>query len=514
MFLKRKKEVIFVEVGGYIPKLRGFQEILSRRPTFYDILNFLAEKGKVSAGVFLNVFPSNLTLSEIWEIKRVIKILRDRGVKVVCKLQSGGIEEVFMSEICDKVLTREDSIFFLNGFSASLSSFGKFFSKIGVKIEAIKSGKMKSIPDLLTKTEVPESIKKDMKRFFGEIKQALISESKKFDGNIFFSGVKRAKELITSDVIDVITSDSEEEIIRKEFGGDVEVVYFQRRRFSVPFISGTKSKLAVVNMNGVIADNPYPNFINPSYFSSLLMRLAESKSVEAVLVRIDSRGGDAEGSHILNEKIDYIAKKKNVFVSFSSVGASGGYLASVSAKKIFATPFSAIGSIGVFLIKPFISELLQKIGIKTEVLEEGEMSSIFSPYKKLGEKEKKVLEKIVKDEHESFIKKVSEGRGIPVEKLREIADGSVFSGMKARELGLVDDIKSFSEVLDEMKEGKDLAVEEYPKVSIYDVFFRSIRPSFLYDSDIIFVKDIAFEILRGGRRFFYIAFFPVQLERL
>lgn len=507
MFLRKKREVIFVEIGGYIPKLRGLQEIISRKPTFYDILNFLAERGKVSSGVFLHILPSNLNLSDIWEIRRVIDILKKRGVKVVSKLQSGGIEEVFLSEICDKVFAGEEARFFLNGFSVSVSSFGEFFSKLGVRLEAIKSGKMKSIPDLLTKSEVPESVKKDIMRFLSEIKQALISETKKFDGGLFFSGIKSAKELITSDLIDVITSDQIDDIIRKEFGEDVEVVHFQKRRFLLPFAGGTKSRIAVVNMSGVIADGPYPNFINPSYFSSLLMRLAQSKSIEAVLVRIDSRGGDADGSHVLNEKIDYLRKKKKVFVSFSSVGASGGYLSAVSSKKIFATPFSAIGSIGVFLIKPFVSELLEKIGIRTEVLEEGEMSSILSPFKKLTDKEKRVLEKLVKEEHESFMKKVSEGRGIPISELRKIADGSVFSGIKAKELGLIDDIKSFSEVLEDMKEGKDMVIEEYPKISIYEIFFQGIRPSF-YEEFFFF-----FEILRKREELLSLSFLPIRFDR-
>jgi signal peptide peptidase SppA len=233
-------------------------------------------------------------------------------------------------------------------------------------------------------------------------------------------------------------------------------------------------------MNGIIGDSPSPNFINPYFFSEILLKLADNSSIEAVILRINSRGGDANGSHMINEKVEYIKRKKRVFVSFSSVGASGGYLMGVSANKIFSTPFSAIGSIGVFMVKPFLGKLLKRVGIDTQIVSFGEYSDIFSPYKKLSQTERKILENFIKEEHEAFIKKVADGRGLSIAHVKNIANGSVFSGMKTKELNLVDDFKSLPEIIYELSDGK-FQVQEFPKFTIYDFIFPGMKMGILKD---------------------------------
>lgn len=464
---RSKKRIVFAEISGFIPKVRGFQEIISRRPTFSDIIFFLWEEGWKSDGIFIELAPSNLSLSEIWEIKRVIEILRQQGKKVVAFLKGGGIPEIFLSDSCDRVFFQEGANFFLIGFSAHLNAFGLLFKRLNIKIEAVKSGELKSIPDMLTKETIPEELKNDVRRFLNEIKETLFSHTKRFPTDIYFTGITSGKELVMRGIGDGVFSDTSSELIKKEFG-DAEIVRFQKKFYPLRIKRG--KRVAIVNMNGVISDNPSPNVISPALFSGLLIRLGENPDVEGVVVRLNSRGGDADASEILNENIKSLSRKKKTFVSFSNIGASGGYLIASSANKIFSTPFSAIGSIGVFLIKPYVAKLLEKIGIKTEILGEGEISGIFSPFKKLSQKERKILENFVREEHINFMKKVSEGRGIPLDEVKKIADGSVFSGERAKTLGLVDEIKSLPEIVEDIKDGKKIETEEFPKVSIYDIF--------------------------------------------
>jgi len=482
---RKRNQVVFVQLGGVIPKSRGIHEIMMRKPTFSDILRFIFDKGKESNGVFLDISPSNLSLSEVWEIRRVVALLRQDGIKILGYVRSGGIPEVFLASACDRVIAPENSEFFLTGFSATINALGGFFKKIGIEIETVKSGKLKSIPDILTKESVPEYIKKDVERFIHEIKSALISETEKFKPDVYFAGIMRGKDLLSWNVVDEISNLSLSDIIKREFG-DCDIIYPYRRFFKFPV--GREKKLALVNMQGIIGDSPSPNFINPHFFSELLLKLADNRSIEAVVLRIDSRGGDATGSHIINEKVEYLQRKKRVFVSFSSVGASGGYLAGVSANKIFATPFSAIGSIGVFLVKPFLGKLLKKIGIDTEIVSYGEFSDIFSPYKKLSQTEKKLLENFVREEHEAFIKKVAEGRGLQVSTVKNISDGSVFSGKKAKELKLVDDLKSLPEIVYELSDGK-LQVQEFPKLSIMDLISPFPFPSSFLPPEVLLIAE-------------------------
>ena len=465
---KPKKRVVFVEIGGFIPRVRGFQEILSRRPTFSDILFFLWDMGHKSDGVFIEITPSNLSISEMWEIRRVVEILQKKRKKVVSFLKGGGIPEFFLADSCDRTFLQEGANYFLMGLSVHLNTFGRFFRKIHVELEAIKSGELKSIPDMLTKERMPDEVRKDIKRFLREIKHILIKSTKRFPSDIYFSGILSGKELVIMGVGDGVFSDTSFDLLKKEFG-DVELIRLQKK-FS-PLRIKRGRKVAFVNMHGIVGSNPSPNVISPAAFSGVLSRLAENSDVESVVIRLNSRGGDAEASEILNENIKLLSRKKRTFISFSNVGASGGYLIASPASKIFATPFSAIGSIGVFLIKPYVAKLLDRIGVKTEIIKEGEMSTIFSPFKKLSQKERKVLENFVKEEHLNFMKKVSEGRGIPFAEIKKIADGSVFSGKRAKELGLVDELKSLPEVLEEAKDGKKLEIDEYPKINLYDILF-------------------------------------------
>jgi len=138
-FFKKRNQIIFVQISGNIPTSRGIQEIMMRKPTFSDIVRFIFDKGKEVRGVFLDVSPSNLSLSEIWELKRVITLLRQHGVKVLCYIRSGGIGEIFLASACDRVIAPENSEFFLTGFSATINALGGFFKKIGIEIETVKS---------------------------------------------------------------------------------------------------------------------------------------------------------------------------------------------------------------------------------------------------------------------------------------------------------------------------------------------------------------------------------------
>lgn len=483
---KREKNVLYIEISGFIPKLKGIQDIISKRPSFLDIVDSIIKKGRKSYGIFADISSSNLTLSDAWEIKKAIEIVKRYGVKTVAYLRDGGIPEVFLSESFDRVYTPENAYFFLVGFSATLNTFGEFFRKIKIKIESVKSGKLKSIPELLTKSEVPDDIKKDVKRTISEIYETLSEETRKFSAQIFLKGILSSKELMLNGVVDAITKEPATEIIKKEFGSK-EVEHIRK---PIQIVSLKRGKTAaIINMSGIISENPSPNFISLSRYSDVINRVNEDKNVETVIIRINSRGGDATVSEIIEEKIKSIKKTK--ILSVSSIAASGGYLISLGSPKIFSTPFSLIGSIGVFLIKPYIGELTSTIGINTEIISKGDYSTMLSPYKELSQKEKTALENLVKEEHEKFIKLVAESRRIPEENVRKIADGSVFVGKKSKELKLVDDIKSISEIIHEITDSYH--IEEYPKISVFDFMRIGTLENILNSQDIQFLSKIARE---------------------
>lgn len=194
----------------------------------------------------------------------------------------------------------------------------------------------------------------------------------------------------------------------------------------------SSGKVAVVTVKGVIVDSRST--------VEEIKHFRKNPTVKAIVLRVESPGGAVVPSQEIYEEIKRTIKVKPVVVSMGTVAASGGYYISCIATKIIANPGTLTGSIGVLIEIPNIKGLLDKIGIKSEVVKSGKYKDITSPFKPLQSDEKEVLQRLIDDVHGQFIRAVSEGRKMPVEEVKKIADGRVFTGLKAKELGLVDEI--------------------------------------------------------------------------
>jgi protease-4 len=227
-------------------------------------------------------------------------------------------------------------------------------------------------------------------------------------------------------------------------------------------------KIGVISVEGAILDS--------QTILSQLVRFKEDKDISAVIVRINSPGGAVAPSQEIFREIRKTSQTKKVVASLGSVAASGGYYVAAAADRIVANPGTITGSIGVIVEFIQIQELLNKIGVGFEVLKSGEFKDMGSPHRKLTPQDKAVIQSLIGDIQEQFVEAVAEGRGLPVEKVREIADGRVFSGEKAMELGLVDELGNFQDAVDMTKEMAGIRGEVelvYPKktgLRILDLF--------------------------------------------
>jgi protease-4 len=166
----------------------------------------------------------------------------------------------------------------------------------------------------------------------------------------------------------------------------------------------------------------------------------KDKSVKAIVLRVDSPGGGVVPSQEIYAEVKNASVQKKVIVSMGSVAASGGYYIASPANRIIANPGTLTGSIGVIMEIPNIKGLMDKIGIKTEVIKSGRHKDIASVFRDIGKEERAILQGVMDDVHGQFIKAVSDGRKIPIEDVRKIADGRIFSGNQALKAGLVDEL--------------------------------------------------------------------------
>jgi len=198
-------------------------------------------------------------------------------------------------------------------------------------------------------------------------------------------------------------------------------------------------KIAIIEVRGVILD--------PQPVVEKLVKLRKNEKVKAIVLRIDSPGGGVGPAQEIFAEVKKAQKEKKVLVSMGSVAASGGYYIACAADKILANPGSITGSIGVIVESLNVEELLRKLGLRSMVVKSGKHKDLGSPLRPMTEEERKLLQGVLDSVHEQFIRAVAEGRKLPVEKVRELADGRIFSGEQARELGLVDELGNLEDTL-------------------------------------------------------------------
>ena len=219
-----------------------------------------------------------------------------------------------------------------------------------------------------------------------------------------------------------------------------------------------KDKIGVIPIEGAIAKS--------ETVVSQLVEFKKDRSVKAIILRVDSPGGGVAPSQEIYREIRKTKEKKKIIASMGSVAASGGYYVSSAADKIIASPGTLTGSIGVLMEFVRLQELMEKIGVDIEVLKSGEFKDIGSPHRKLTEQDKEMVRALIFDIQSQFVEAVAQGRNLPIEKVREIADGRIFSGSQGLELGLVDQLGNFQDAVDLAKSMAGIKGEAtlvYPK---------------------------------------------------
>lgn len=205
-----------------------------------------------------------------------------------------------------------------------------------------------------------------------------------------------------------------------------------------------KEKVGVISIDGTISQS--------TKITSQLAQFRKDNKIKAIVLRIDSPGGEVGPTQEIFREIQKIVQSKKVIASLGSVAASGGYYIAAAADKIVAAPGTITGSIGVIMQFIRIEELLKKIGVDFETLKSGEFKDIGSPGRELTERDREILNAVIEDIQRQFVEGVANGRSLDLEKVLQIADGRIFSGAQARELGLVDELGNFEDAVEIAKE--------------------------------------------------------------
>ncbi len=260
-----------------------------------------------------------------------------------------------------------------------------------------------------------------------------------------------------------------------------------------------KPKIAVIYVDGVIMGGRGQASLLSDYggTDNLIKQLHQARddsSVRAILLRINSPGGSAPASQEVGEEIKKVrAAGKIVVTSMGDMAASGGYWLAACTDKIYANPATLTGSIGVYMPYANWEELYKKIGIREEKIKSGPHKDILSPDRPMTEEERAIVQTMVDDMYNQFVTIVAEGRKMDPAKVRQLADGRIYTGNQAKALGLVDELGNMYDALEGTAQlagikGKP-EIKEYGKMSPWSMLMGA--------SESVDLKQLLFHQLKN-----------------
>jgi protease-4 len=263
-------------------------------------------------------------------------------------------------------------------------------------------------------------------------------------------------------------------------------------------------KIAVISLSGTITTGDSSLFsgstITPGLVRNYLTNAERDSTVKAIVLRIESPGGEIEPCQEILAAIERAKETKTIVVSMGGMAASGGYYISTKADKIVALPTTLTGSIGVISQVINIEGLLEKLGIQIETFKGGKYKDMYSGFRELTPEEEEIMQGMIDEYYEHFIEVVAEGRGLSQEEVRNLATGQLYSGTEAKELRLVDELGDLDTALNLAAElaGIETAIVEYyqpPRLTLWSLlgFVNAIqvRLSGLSAQDMILLEVLS-----------------------
>ncbi len=415
-------------------------------------------------GVLLRLGGFAASWSQAEELRTALLGFRTSGKFIYAVSDEHGIDEkqYFVATAADTIVIDPAATFEVNGIAAELTFYRPLLDKLGIEPQIVRVGTYKTAVEPFLLDSASEANRQMVSAVVDDVFEQYIDTvvaTRKIDREHLTSLLDSAA-LLTADeaqahgLVDaVLYADQVRERLLERTGRDTtdELNDVAMSDYASSVEDGTDGhgKIAVVYAVGAIAAgessyDPTPVFglgetIGATTFVEALRTAREDDDVNAVVVRINSPGGDASASETMWREMELTARKKPVVVSMSGYAASGGYFIAAPANVIVAEPSTLTGSIGVyrlgFNLRPFLEE---HIGIHTQAIRTNPHADMGTPLRALSDAERAILQRTVDSTYAEFLSVVARGRHLSIDSVRSIAEGRVWTGEQARELGLVD----------------------------------------------------------------------------
>ncbi len=416
-------------------------------------------------GISINTLYVNAGMAQLQEIRNKLQEFKKTGKFITAYADNYGQGTYYLSSVADSVYVNPIGGVNVKGLGAELLFFKDFEDKYGVKMEVIRHGKYKSAVEPFIANKMSDENREQLTELLNSIWNTFKTDIAKDRNKTTNEINKIADELLGRNatlaiqnnlVNDTIYKDQYDALLKKELGikndkklNTVSLTKYiksgkGRKKVSIKI----KDKIAVVYALGEIRyGKGDENYIGQESIIRALRKAVKNKKVKAIVLRVNSPGGSALASDLIWRELELTKKEKPVVVSMGNYAASGGYYISCNADKIFAEPTTITGSIGVFGMVPNFNEFTNRIGINSEQVKTNKRSILYSPFKPITEDFKNFTQEGIEQIYKVFLNRVSKGRKITTQQVNEIAQGRVWSGTQAKEIGLVDELGNLEDAI-------------------------------------------------------------------
>lgn len=400
-------------------------------------------------------------LSKMQELAAAVRRFRDSGKPVVAVADYYTQDQYYLAAQADRVLLNPMGAVALEGFAVYRNYFREALDKLDVDVNVFRVGEYKSAVEPLTRNDMSEAARRANQAWLDDLwRQYLegVSQARQLPVQGLARHVAEYPQrlqrldgdaarlaLETGLVDELMARPAMNDYLQQRLGGDgsgFPAVSVSDYLAATDAETAERGEVGLITASGVIIDGEQPpGAVGGDTIAGLLRQARMDETVRAVVLRIDSGGGSAYASEVIRQELLKLKQAgKPVVVSMGSVAASGGYWIAADADQIWATPATLTGSIGIFGALPTLDRSLQHLGIHTDGIATGPLAGGFRPDRPLSDAVRQVVQAELEQGYERFIDLVATGRGMPAERVEAVARGRVWSGLAARDIGLVDQL--------------------------------------------------------------------------
>lgn len=436
------------------------------------------------------------------EFRSDIAEFRKSGKPVYAYLRTPQGRDYYVVSGADRIYLGPEDQFYLKGLRAELMFFKKTLDKLGVTVDVEHAGKYKDYGDQFTRSDMsPETREVTtalVDALYADLVNGIAQGRHQTADQVKASidaGPFQATQALKAGFVDELRFEDEmwNELKSRLHLRDIKRVPATTyvRAPAPAGVQGQTRVAFIVGEGDIIEgdpDNPATDeaSLTAAGFDKLLQQVGNDSSIKAVIVRIDSPGGEVTASDEIWRQMNLLGKKKPMVISMSDVAASGGYYMAMTGSPIIAYPGTETGSIGVVFGKPNLHGLYDKLGITKDSVQRGKYAGIDSDYSSLTPDELKKLQDGIDDSYKQFVSKVAEARHRSFNQIEPVAQGRVWLGSQAQPRGLVDQLGGLDAAVALIKKQAHIPADQKvslvvypPRRSVFDLLFRRPQPDAL-----------------------------------